>query len=154
RDLVNVKLELDEGKLGDNAVKSPTATDLKKYARRLKSELDNFIEGELSGQHEVNVVYEPSSAMLEVELTRNRHHGEIEVISAENDAATELNKIRRRLRKQRSQWVYFDRNLRVYEGTRTYIFKPMQRFHWTESQAVTDASNIIAETIAAVGEEG
>jgi hypothetical protein len=154
RDLVNVKLDLNDGKLGDNAVKSPTAADLKRYARRLKSELDSFIEGELPGQHEVNVIYEPSSAMLEVELTRNGHRGEIQVVPADNVAATELNKLRRRLRKQWSQWVYFDRNLRVYEGTRTFVFKPMQRFHWTESQAVSDASDIIAETIAAAGVEG
>jgi hypothetical protein len=153
-DLVTVKLELDEGKLGTNAVKPPTVSDLKRYAHRLKSELDSFIEGEIPGQHEVNVVYEPTSAMLEVELNRNGHQGEVQVVPAENDAATELNKIRKRLRKRSNQWVYFDRNLRVYEGTHTFVFKPMQRFHWTESQAVADASDIIAETIAAAGEEG
>jgi hypothetical protein len=53
------------------------------------------------------------------------------------------------LRKERAQWVYFDRNLRLYEGTRTCILKPMQRFHWTESQAMVDARHIIAETLAA-----
>ncbi|MGE0679982.1 MAG: class I SAM-dependent DNA methyltransferase [Candidatus Binatia bacterium] len=152
RDLVTVKLDLNEGQLGSNAVRPPTVSDLKRYARRLKSELDGFIEGELTGQHEINVIYEPTSAMLEVELTRNGHHGEIQVIPAEKDAAAELNTIRQRLRKQWSQWVYFDRNLRVYEGPRTFVFKPMQRFHWTESQAISDASNIIAETIAAAGE--
>ena len=50
------------------------------------------------------------------------------------------------------QWLYFERNLRVYEGRKTYLFKPMQRFHWTESQALTDASEIIAETLSGVGE--
>jgi hypothetical protein len=55
------------------------------------------------------------------------------------------------LRKQCSQWVYFDRNLRIYEGTRTFIFKPMQRFHWTVSQAMVDAREIISETLQATG---
>ena len=152
RDLVSIKLELDEGKLGLNAVKPPTVPDLKRYSRRLKSELDGFIEGDLPGQHEVNVVHSPLSAMLEIKLTRNGHQDKVQVITADNDAAAELNKVRGRLRKQWSQWVYFDRNLRVYEKTRTFVFKPMQRFHWTESQAVSDASDIIAETIAAAGE--
>jgi hypothetical protein len=43
--------------------------------------------------------------------------------------------------------VYFERNLRMYEETRTYLFKPMQRIHWTESQALADASSIIADTL-------
>jgi hypothetical protein len=49
--------------------------------------------------------------------------------------------------------VYFDRNLRVYEGTKTFVFKPMQRFHWTESQALMDARQIIAETLQGGGVE-
>ena len=43
--------------------------------------------------------------------------------------------------------MYFERNLRMYEETRTYLFKPMQRLHWTESQALADASGIIADTL-------
>ena len=45
---------------------TPTAADPKRYARRLNSELDGFIEGELTGQHEINVVYGPLSAMLKL----------------------------------------------------------------------------------------
>ncbi len=44
--------------------------------------------------------------------------------------------------------VYFNRNLRIYEGTQTFIFKPWQRFHWTESQALFDAREVIAETLS------
>jgi hypothetical protein len=153
RDLVNVKLALNDGNLGRAAVAPPTIPILKRYARRLKSELDGFIEGEIEGQHDVAVVYDSAAAMLEVKLTRNSHGREIQVLPAEKEAAAELNKIRRRLRRKWSQWVYFDRNLRVYEGTRTFVFKPMQRFHWTESQAMADAGDIIAETIAAAGDE-
>ena len=68
-------------------------------------------------------------------------------MQADKPTATQLETTRQRLRKQHSQWVYFDRNLRIYEGTKTFFFKPLQRFHWTESQAMQDASEIIAETL-------
>jgi len=73
----------------------------------------------------------------------------VTVSSANKETAAQLEKTRQRLRKGRAQWVYFDRNLRIYEGTRTFVLKPMQRFHWTESQAMVDARHIIAETLAA-----
>jgi hypothetical protein len=53
---------------------------------------------------------------------------------ASKEIAVQLEKTHQRLRKERAQWVYFDRNLRLYEGTRAFILKPMQRFYWTESQ--------------------
>jgi hypothetical protein len=61
--------------------------------------------------------------------------------------ARELQTMQLFLRERRSQWIYFNRNLRIYEGTTTYIAKPMQRLHWLESQAMIDANEIIAETL-------
>jgi hypothetical protein len=69
----------------------------------------------------------------------------------DRDASTVFAKTRKELQHQAGQWLYFNRNLRIYEGTKTYLFKPMQRFHWTQSQAMVDASEIIAETMAAEG---
>jgi len=77
----------------------------------------------------------------------------VPVARADDRTARELERTRQRLRQQRAQWVYFDRNLRIYEGTRTFIFKPMQRFHWTESQAMLDAREVIAETLEGAGAE-
>jgi len=56
---------------------------------------------------------------------------------------------RQKLLEEIGQWVYFNRDLRVHDGTKTFILKPLQRFHWTESQAMVDASEIIAESVAA-----
>jgi hypothetical protein len=85
-----------------------------------------------------------------VDLVGNEQRAQqVTVSSASKEIAVQLEKTRQRLRKERAQWVYFDRNLRIYEGTRTFILKPMQRFHWTESQAMVDARHIIAETLTA-----
>jgi hypothetical protein len=88
--------------------------------------------------------------MLCVDLVRNEQSAQqVTVARAGKEIDAQLEKTRQRLRKERAQWVYFDRNLRIYEGTRTFVLKPMQRFHWTESQAMVDARHIIAETLAA-----
>jgi len=61
--------------------------------------------------------------------------------------------LRERLRRKHSQWVYFDRSLKIYDRARGvfYQFKPMQRIHWTRRQAVLDSDEIIAETVSAGG---
>jgi hypothetical protein len=153
-DLTHVRLELNDGKTGQPAVRPPEPKEMRAYARRLKSELDAFIGNELSKWHSVGVVYDKLSAMVCVNLTKDTNEARrIIVERADGEGARQLERTRRRLRKKVSQWVYFDRNLRLYEGTRTYLFKPMQRFHWTESQAMFDAGEIIAETLAGSGSD-
>ena len=90
---------------------------------------------------------DPSDGVLVEGECESRGFEAAVVGSADQPTARQLEKTRTRLRKQQSQWVYFDRNLRIYEGTKTFVFKPLQRFHWTESQAMQDASEIIAETL-------
>ena len=149
-DLVHIKMELNDGKIGEPAVRIPEESDLHTYAERLKSELDGFIGDALPKRHKVDVVHDDVSGMLCVDLVRNEQSAQqVTVSSASKEIAAQLEETRRRLRKERAQWVYFDRNLRIYEGTRTFVLKPMQRFHWTESQAMVDARHIIAETLAA-----
>ena len=46
-----------------------------------------------------------------------------------------------------SQWIYFNRYLRIYDNDTIYCFKPMQAFHWTQRQAILDAGEVIAETL-------
>ena len=149
-DLVHVKLELNDGKIGAPAVKKPEVAELHTYAVRLKSELDGFLGDALPKRHQVDVVYDDASGMVCVDLVRDEQSArQVTVSSASKEIAAQLEKTRQLLRKERAQWVYFDRNLRIYEGTRTFVLKPMQRFHWTESQAMVDARHIIAETLAA-----
>ena len=150
-DLVHVRLALNDGKTGETAIRAPKVPELQTYAKRLKSELDDFIDGELPKRHDVCVVYDKLSGMIQVDLVRQSAAARtVTVVKADDAAARQLETTRQRLREERAQWVYFDRNLRIYEGTRTYIFKPMQRFHWTESQAMIDAREIIAETLQGV----
>jgi hypothetical protein len=149
QDLVHVRLALNDGQLGDEAVRCPTKTEVRAYAVALQEELDDYIRGELSGRHDVRIVYDDYSGMVCMSLAPNgTTKGLISVLRANDPEAATLEKCRQHVRRQRSQWVYFDRNLRIYDGDQTYVLKPMQRFHWTPSQARIDAIDIISESIA------
>lgn len=147
-DLVHVRLELNDGKLGQPAIRLPKVEELRGYARRLKGELDDFLGDASPKRHQVGVVFDDRSGMVQIDLIADRQAArELVVAQADTPTAKQLQRTRQRLRLQHAQWVYFDRNLRLFEGTKTFLFKPMQRFHWTESQALFDASEIIVETL-------
>ncbi len=148
-DLVRVRLALNDGKRGDEAMRPPTPGELATYARRLKQELDDFISDSSDRRHRVTILHEADSAMIEVDLIRDAVAAETpSILPASAPLAAKLRRTRADLLTEHAQWVYFDRNLRVYRGTKTYLFKPMQRFHCTESAAMLDAGELIAETLA------
>jgi hypothetical protein len=147
-DLVRVRLGLNDGGLDDRAVKRPKTKDLEVYGKQLQAELDAFIRGELSGGHEIEILHDDLSGMVRIKLVKNGGGVKgAKVFLAGNAESKALENCRKEVRKEKSQWVYFDRNLRAYRGPYTYIMKPMQRFHWTQTQARLDAREIIAETI-------
>lgn len=151
-DLVGIRLELDDGKVGHLATEPPKAAQMKRYAKRLKAELDAFIGEELPKRHDIDVIHDEFTGMIQVTLVKVNETNDVEVFSADDETAAELAKTRRRLRRTHAQWVYFDRNLQLFEGRRSFLFKPMQRFHWTESQAMFDAAEIISQTLGSTGE--
>lgn len=149
-DLVHVRMPLVKGKVTEDAIRHPTLSELETYAAVFQAELDAFVANDAELHHEVTVVHDSLSAMIEVRLTRqaDAEKRRPRLVAADEATSREFTAIRRKLLKQHSQWVYFDRNLRIYSGQRTYLFKPMQRLQWTRSQALLDASAILAETLA------
>jgi hypothetical protein len=147
-DLVRVRFELNDGKRGYEAMRTPEKSELRDYARRLKQELDDFVGDDSDRQHRITVVHDHDSAMVEVDFTRDHEAArKVELLRASNEEAKRLHTKRKELLEEKAQWVYFNRNLRIYRGHQTYLFKPLQRFHWTESAAMMDASDLIAETL-------
>jgi hypothetical protein len=153
-DLVQVKFQLDDGKLGAEAVKPPSAADLRLYATQLKTELDGFVEGETDFVHNIRVFTDDASGLVVIEeVSPNGRANDVTMYRLGEAEAVELGQIRAKLRREQSQWVYFDRNLRIVQDGRTVVLKPLQRVHWTVSQALADANDVIAETINFQGEE-
>jgi hypothetical protein len=147
-DLVRVRLGLNQGKREQSAVRQPPDDELEAYARTLRDELDHFIRQSSSTRHRVDVIFGGDSGLVAVDLVAgNGDRHQVNVWRASERGAHQFVETRQRLIEHRAQWLYFNRNLRVYEGSRTYILKPLQRFHWTRTQAIQDATEIIAECL-------
>ena len=153
-DFVHCKRLAIQGKVSEEAAGVPDAKELEQYANVLKSELDGFFDNAPNLRHRVDVQYDDRSrtGMVEVELLRN-HSGPLRVKIERADASTsdDFERAREQVREKRSQWLYFERNLRLYERSRVFLLKPLQRMHWLRSQALLDADTIIAETLASGG---
>ncbi len=152
RDLVHVRIALDDGKIGKAAADPPSHEQMSDYGRSLQHELDGFINA-TNEIHRVRILADDKSGLVQVCLVKkDRGPEQIEVLKANSNASRQLQQARDRLRERHAQWLYFDRSLRIYEGSCTYLLKPMQRVHWTQSHALVDADEIIADTLRYTGE--
>jgi hypothetical protein len=149
RDLVHIRRELADGLVPTEVVRTPEKHELEAYARRLERTLDQAIDDGEGRRHEVGVVVDGASGMVHIELVPIKPRAaRSHVIDASEPAAKALAKIRQRMQQERGQWLYFDRNLFLFDGPHTYILKPLQRLWWTECQALADADYLVAEAIA------
>lgn len=152
KDLLHIRLGLSDGKVESCATTPPSKTDLKSYAQVLKRNLDGFLGADASHSHGVTVVPSETSGLVSIDFVKRPKKTSSKVESASSATAATLGKLSQQLLKARNQWVYFNRNFRVYDGNRTLVLKPMQRFHWTQTQAALDAQSIISETLTGSGE--
>jgi hypothetical protein len=120
------------------------------YARTLRSELDTFVGKSSSTRHRVEVLVSDGSGLIAVSLVANDANQQpVKIWDASNGASNVLTTARTNLTERRSQWLYFNRNLLLYDGSQTYIVKPLQHLHWTRTQATQDAGEIIADSLSA-----
>ena len=99
-------------------------------------------------RHRVQVLAGDTSGLVAIQIAPGAHKLiDIEILNADSTQAKIMRDVRATLIERRAQWLYFDRNLRVYDGPNTYLLKPFQRLHWTRTQAIADAREIIADSL-------
>ena len=152
-DFVRFHLELNKGKVTAEAVRSPTGNERFEYLLALRSCLDGFLPSERGLRHKLEILVEREYALFSVSLGKSNRAIEPVIVNTDDPDSRNLKIIRDRLRAKHSQWVYFDRTLRVYDpkNSTLYQLKPLQRVHWTRRQAVVDSDDIIAETLSVGG---
>lgn len=148
-DLVHLRMQMAQGKVTRDTIRGATEDEVREYAEVLRNELDAFIDDQPGLKHSVTVVADARSAMVAVTLENGQPRTlPTSVAQADSPTARQFAGIQERIQREHRQWVYFRRNLRVYQGRATYVLKPLQRMHWTRSQALLDAGSIIAETLS------
>jgi hypothetical protein len=149
RSLVETRIYLNDGNIGEPAVRPPDDADLKAYSRALKEDLDGFLGLASKNGHSIAVIKTGGAALLRITLPG----GDIAkaTIRIGNDLTAETAEVTATfgaLQKQHPQWAYFRRVLRYYSGKDTYLLKPLQRFQWTVAQATMDAASLIADHLS------
>ncbi len=149
--MLDVRMKLNDGAIAKEAVKSASKTEIESFALIFQEELDLFLDREGRRKvHKVKVLFAESSVVMIVDHLGRSTATKPKVIQVEDKKVRrELNDLQERLKQpSSSQWLYFTRCLRKYEGSRTYIFKPRERLYWLKSQALADADEFIAEKLA------
>lgn len=149
-DFVELHMQLNKGKFTKEVSRSPNSAERSLYLTSLRDCLDGYIFENSGMRHKLQVLADRESALIAISLVKSKSAIEPLIGQADDPASTDLKIIRDNLRQRHSQWVYFDRKLKVYDSQRgvLYQFKPLQRLHWTRRQAVLDADDIIAETLS------
>jgi len=150
-DFIKVKIQQNEGRLTGDIMDRANIIEISDYSKVLKNQLDGFLDSEIKDQHQIRVFYSDRYAI--VKIVRSKQEQAANTIAQDINEADrqELNRLFKKLRDRR-QWGYFDRCLRIYDGKTTYIFKPLQKLYWLKSQAVLDADEFIAEKLVGSGE--
>jgi hypothetical protein len=144
REFREFRLELVKGKAPQELTRAPNEGELRRYANRLKTELDGFMERKVR-RHTVTVLCSPAGMVVTVELTDNLKTARATVRHADASEQATVRGILRAAQQQFGQWVYVQRSVRVFSGSKIHICKPARRLEWTETQALLDAADIIAE---------
>jgi hypothetical protein len=150
-DFLRWNMQMVQGKVTANVVSSPSTAAVQSYLSTLKAELDEFVGRDSGTTHSLHAAQADDSAMISIALV----HGEAEQPSlqhANERTAAALAQARKHLLRRHSQWLYFERCLKIYDDGAMYVFKPLEMIHWTRRQAILDASEIIAETLGGRGE--
>lgn len=145
-DFVQWNLRLIKGKVPPEIVAPPTVQTIDTYLATLKSELDSFIGQDAGLSHDLHAVQAEASAMLSIRL-RPGNAVPPTVVKAGEETSLALERTGKNLLRSHSQWLYFERSLKIYEDGTMYVFKPFETIHWTRRQAILDAAEIVAETL-------
>jgi hypothetical protein len=147
-DFVRFNMGLRQGSVPRESITAPTPNDIRVYVNTLRDCLDNFLSTSRGLRHRIEVVTNEEASFFSISVQRAPKPLHPVISTSHEEISRELLTIGNALRKKHSQWTYFDRKLKVYDGDVLYQFKPMQRLHWTRRQAVLDSDDIISDTIS------
>jgi len=146
-DLVKLRMKLIKGKTPKDATRPPTEAELECYARQLRDELDAYTEDQQSLRHRILVGKRGHHGIVSIALDEASGGIPVEIVDIMKAGDSSFVAAQDPIWKRHNQWVYFERDVRLYEGTKTYLLKPFEKLHWTATKAQLDAGTIISETL-------
>lgn len=146
REFMQVKYQLNQGKVPDSVVRPPKQAELERYAARLSRELDEF-----SGERHVVTINQARELTVCTVRLGETNDGGMPVVEEEDEITGSHRDLWDALGQERSQWVYVQRSLYFFDGDAVHIMKAPRLIDWTETQALLDSDDVIAEVLAQPG---
>ena len=146
QEFMHVRLTLNEGKTNVIATEHPSETSLRNYAEYLRYELDNFVEGS-DIRHAISITTSKNLIVCTVELYNSETEIPVKIKKANAQDAQFLREIQQKLREEFSKRFYIQRGMRLFSDTQIHICKSPRLIDWTQTQAMYDSDDIIAEML-------
>ncbi|MDO8544485.1 MAG: N-6 DNA methylase [Opitutaceae bacterium] len=146
-DFFKTRYQLTQGKSPKELREMPDASELAIYATRLRTELDTFLGGK--AHHRISIIHSKKGISVTISPVRQAEKIPVEVKPASGAAATSLNTLLQAAESKFSQWVYVKRSVRMFSGNTIHLIKPPRRLEWSETQAMLDSDDVIAEVLEA-----
>lgn len=150
REFSEFRLPLVKGQAPRGLTCRPDRDQLETYARRLTNELDAFLARK-NRRHRVSVLSAPAGVVASIELIAGGQTAKPTARIAGPNEQKDVDAILHAAEQQFAQWVYVRRSVRIFAGNKIHLCKPARRLEWTETQALLDAADIIAEVVEARG---
>ncbi|RUO90402.1 hypothetical protein D7Y11_25410 [Corallococcus sp. AB018] len=147
REFFHVRYQTNKGKSPYLLREMPSEHELQGYADRLRSELDGFLGGR--ARHAITVLRSSRGISVSIQIRKSIAPIATQVRLAENAEATLLESLLNAAERHLCQWVYVKQSVRIFDGDTIHLIKPPRRIEWTETHALTDADDVIAEVIEA-----
>jgi hypothetical protein len=130
-------------------VTGPASThELQSYAAAYSSVIERMVEK----PKRISSTIRPTNGPLTVVSLRvsetSKKAPSSDIAPAKGDLATVLEHLDRQLKSAESKSIYVRRHVRFYDGETLHIVKPSDRIFWTESAAIADADETIAEAVS------
>jgi methylase of polypeptide subunit release factors len=148
KEFLDIRIQLNKGKSIVPASKSPTEAQLQLYGSCLQNELDSFTDG--SGlRHKSTFFLSGQMIVCAVEFIQSDDVLAIQIEKSQRKFDELLNSIGFGLKQRFSQWVYIQRSLKIFSSSAVFICKPARLIDWTQTQALNDSDDLIAEILSA-----
>ncbi len=148
REFSEFRLPLVKGKAPRLITRPPDERQLENYARRLTMELDGFLERK-NRRHRATILSAALGVVATIELVNSSQSARPTVRIAGRADQRHVHDILRAAEQEFAQWIYVRRSVRVFAGSKVHLCKPARRLEWTETQALLDAADVIAEVAEA-----
>ena len=97
----------------------------------------------------MTVTHSPQMTICSVEFVQSDSTSDVIVEAAQDRHGEFMASIADKAKQQFSQWVYVQRSIRIFDYSKVHICKPSRLIDWTQTQALNDSDDIIAEILSA-----